>query len=67
MSAESKDVTIAALVRQIDENNERLGALESENARLRDALVETLAQRDAARAVRDDLATKVAHANRKGW
>lgn len=67
MSAESKDMTIAGLVRQIDENKDRIGTLTAENARLQNELVEALAQRDAARAVRDDLAAKVFHATRRGW
>jgi uncharacterized small protein (DUF1192 family) len=60
MSAMTEQEAIDLLVRQIDENRERIGTLEAENARLTRDLA-------AARASRDDLAAKVFHATRRGW
>jgi uncharacterized small protein (DUF1192 family) len=60
VSAEQKDMTIAGLVRQIDENRERIGTLTAENARLTRDLV-------AAEAQRDDANAKVFHHTRRGW
>ena len=60
VTAEQKDITIAGLVRQIDEANERIGTLKAEVCRLQGELVAVQAQRD-------DFAAKVFHATRRGW
>ena len=56
----TKDITIADLVRQIDECHERIGTLERERDRLTRDLVAAQAQLDTANA-------KVFHHERRGW
>jgi hypothetical protein len=60
MSTEANSVTIARMVRQIDENTERIRTLTADNARLTRELV-------AAQAQRDDAQAKVFHYERRGW
>lgn len=60
MSDESKDMTIAALVHQIDANDNRIGTLLAENARLTRDLAAAQIQRDTALA-------QVSHNDRRGW
>ena len=60
MSAEAKDITIAGLVRLIDENGERIRTLEAENARLTGDLEMARSQRDTANG-------KVSQYERRGW
>lgn len=60
VSAEQKDITIAGLVRQIDELHERIGTLTAERDRLTRELV-------AAQAQRDDANARVFYYQRIGW